>query len=190
MLQAANSQFLLWTEQCEISERARDAESCRGRADFQSPRDLGVGQLVSDSEFERDALVFGKCSDRRSDCPVRGQALVHLLELVLREVERQAETLPRAALDSISTERLSQQVLCDPEQPRKCGAAASVTKAPPVEPRLREGLSRQVGGKMARTARSPCKHGRSVPLIQFPEGGRVTSGGANQLGVSALHIFL
>src|SRR4051794_33967417 len=123
MLQAANSQFLLWTEQCETSERARDAESCRGRADFQSPRDLGVGQVVRDSQFERDALVFGKCSDRRSNCPVRRQAFVNLFELVLREVERQAETLPRAALDSISTEGLSQQVLCNPEQPRKRRAA-------------------------------------------------------------------
>src|SRR3954464_12456474 len=100
MLQAASSQFLLWTEQCETSERARDAESCRGRANFQAPRDLGVGQLVSDSQFEGDALVFGKCRDCRSDCAVRRKALMTLLELVLREVERQAETLPRAPLDS------------------------------------------------------------------------------------------
>ena len=102
------------------------------------------------------------------------QPRVIRLRRCLRPIERgkDPEPLARALLQPVAADRGDEHVACDRVEPRRRRAVRTILEAGSREPRLREGLGRQVerGIVVARPAELEAVDPLRVAVVQLPEG--------------------
>ena len=100
-------------------------------------------------------------------------------------VDGETQALAGSPLEPAAPDGADEDVPCDGEEPRPCGASGPVAESQPREPRLRERLGRQVvrGLRLADAAEVVAVDALGVTLVERPEGGGVASRGDEQMGV-------